>query len=110
VADRAAGGGVPGRDLAAVIREQAEPAIAAGIHPMSLAAEPIAQAVVARFRAAVSDDQLPAELLGWLQAVNDPRRERYLRLLSVINEWPQPDSLAAVFDWTTDAVRARLAG
>jgi DNA-binding transcriptional MerR regulator len=110
VADRAAGGGVPGRDLAAVIRDEAGHAIAAGVHPMSAGADPIARAVVARFRTAVPDDQVPAELLGWLAAANDPRRERYLRLLSVINEWAPPESLAAVFDWTSDAVRARLAG
>ena len=110
VADRAAGGGVPRRDLAAVIRDAAGPAIAAGIHPTSSGADPIVKAVVARFRAAVPDDQVGGKLLGWLAAANDPRRERYLRLLSVINEWAPPESLAAAFDWTTDAVRARLAG
>jgi len=110
VADRAAGGGVPGRDLAALICHEAQPAIAAGIHPRSSAADPVARAVIARFRTTSSSEQAPTELLDWLAAANDPRRERYLRLLSIINEWAAPESLAAVFAWTTDAVRARLAG
>jgi len=34
--------------------------------------------------------------------VNDPRRERYLTLLAVINGWPGPESLAPVLDWSTE--------
>ena len=42
---------------------------------------------------------------GW-SAVNDPRRERYLTLLAVINGWPAPESLAPVLDWSTRALSA----
>jgi len=110
VADRAEGG-VPRPDLAATISHQVRAAMAAGVEPMSAGAEPIIGAVVARYRGgAIPGDQLITRLLEWLVTVNDPRRERYLRLLSVINEWPPPESLAPVFDWTTHALRARLAG
>ncbi|MGK4585021.1 hypothetical protein [Kitasatospora sp. HPMI-4] len=46
-------------------------------------------------------------LLDWLWSASDPRRERYLRLLTVINGWPAPQSLAPVFDWSARALRAR---
>jgi len=42
--------------------------------------------------------------------VNDPRRERYLTLLAVINGWPAPDSLAPVLDWSTRALGAPVPG
>ena len=44
-----------------------------------------------------------ARLLRRLRRMNDPRRERYLRLLAVVNGWPEPPSLAPALDW---AVRA----
>ncbi|WTT37531.1 MerR family transcriptional regulator [Kitasatospora sp. NBC_00085] len=35
-----------------------------------------------------------------------PPRGRYRQLLSVINGWPVPESLASVFEWFTRALRA----
>jgi len=103
ITDRGVTGGVPRRDLAAVIRDQAGAAMAAGVEPMSAA-------VAARYRTEEQPtDQVLHPLLGWLVAVNDPRRERYLHLLSTINEWPPPASMAPELAWTTAAVRARLA-
>jgi hypothetical protein len=46
-------------------------------------------------------------LSSLLETANDPRRERYLRLLSVINGWTAPDSLAPALDWFIRALRAR---
>jgi hypothetical protein len=43
-----------------------------------------------------------------LESANDPRRERYLQLLAVINSWPAPESLAPVLDWFVQALRARI--
>jgi hypothetical protein len=54
------------------------------------------------------NDDLRRQLSTWMEAVNDPRRERYLRLLSVVNDWPAPQSLAPVFDWFLRALRARI--
>ncbi|WP_158843435.1 hypothetical protein [Saccharothrix deserti] len=41
-----------------------------------------------------------------LETANDPRRERYLRLLAVVNGWRAPDSPAPAFDWFLRALRA----
>ncbi len=38
--------------------------------------------------------------------MNDPRRERYLTLLAVINGSPAPESLTPVLDWSTRALAA----
>ena len=48
------------------------------------------------------------QLLARLEAVNDPRRERYLTLLTVINGWPAPESLTPVLDWSIQALSARV--
>lgn len=55
------------------------------------------------------DTDLRRLLPARLETVNDPRRDRYFRLLAVINGWPAPQSLAPVFNWPVQAVRA-LAG
>jgi len=41
-------------------------------------------------------------------AVADPRRERYLQLLAVINGWPQPQRLAPMLGWSIEALEAQL--
>ncbi|WP_063052379.1 hypothetical protein [Nocardia arthritidis] len=45
-----------------------------------------------------------------LDVADDPRVERYWRLLAVINGRPAPPSLAPVFAWFTAALRTVLAG
>ncbi|WP_410608443.1 MerR family transcriptional regulator [Amycolatopsis sp. lyj-109] len=86
------GGGLR-RDLAAEVRAAVTPALAAGVDPGS----PQAAAIVD----ALGRD--PAELRNWLGAVHDPRRERYLELLAVINGWAAPESLAPALDWLAAA-------
>ncbi|WP_290055369.1 MerR family transcriptional regulator [Amycolatopsis solani] len=81
------------RDLAAEVRKAVTPALEAGIAPDT----PEAASIV---------DGLgldPRELREWLEAVNDPRRERYLGLLAVVNGWAAPESLAPTLDWLTAA-------
>ena len=81
------------RDLAAQVRDAVTPALDAGVAPDS----PEARAVV---------DGLgrdPGRLRDWLALVGDPRRERYLRLLAVINGWAAPESLAPAFGWLAAA-------
>jgi DNA-binding transcriptional MerR regulator len=84
------------RDLAAEVRDAVQPALAAGVDPGS----PQAAAIVD----ALGRD--PAELREWLSVVHDPRRERYLELLAVINGWAAPESLTPALDWLTAAVAA----
>ena len=100
------------RDLAAVVRDQVGPALAAGIEPTSPQADAVVAAVVSQYAHAfgrVDDDDLRRRLLTWAESVNDPRRERYALLLSVINGWPAPDSLTPVFDWLIRALQTRTA-
>ncbi|NUW45898.1 MerR family transcriptional regulator [Nonomuraea rhodomycinica] len=114
-------GAVPGPDAVAVVREKARPAVAAGLDPASEEAGAVVTAILTRYAlqstppgeagpAAGDDEGLRRRLLGHLEAVNDPRRERYLRLLAVVNDWPPPESLAPPLDWTVRALRARIAG
>ena len=43
-----------------------------------------------------------------LESMDDPRRDRYLQLLAVINGWPAPESLAPPLAWTVQALRVRM--
>jgi hypothetical protein len=97
------------RDSAALVRDAAGPALAAGIDPASPRAEAVVAAVTARYAHVFDcpdDDELRRRLLVRLESVNDPRWERYLRLLAVINGWPAPESLAPALDWFIRALRA----
>ncbi|MCX5127474.1 MerR family transcriptional regulator [Streptomyces sp. NBC_00347] len=99
-------------DVAAIVRDQVAPAVAAGIDPASPQADPIVAALMSR-TAHLLDDRDPAasrdQLLARLERINDPRRERYSSLLAVINDWPRPETLQPVLDWSVHALRARTA-
>ncbi|MFJ6440136.1 MerR family transcriptional regulator [Streptomyces sp. NPDC091649] len=100
----------PRRDIATAVRDQAGPALAAGIDPASPGADPIVAAFsahYARLLGSPDDVELRRRLATRLESVNDPRRERYLQLLAVVNGWPAPESLAPVFDWSVEALRVR---
>jgi DNA-binding transcriptional MerR regulator len=98
------------RDAAALVRDLAGPALAAGLDPAAPEADPVVAAVTARYArlsGGPDDVDLRRRLSSLLETANDPRRERYLRLLSVINGWTAPDSLAPALDWFIRALRAR---
>jgi hypothetical protein len=102
--------GRPLRDPAAAVRDQAGPALAAGVDPASPQADPVVAAVTAQYAHTLrhpDDGDLRRRLLTRLETANDPRRERYLHLLSVINGWPAPESLAPALDWFIRALRVR---
>ncbi|MEU4739239.1 MerR family transcriptional regulator [Actinosynnema sp. NPDC023658] len=88
-----------GPDPTAVARDAAAPAVASGVDPTSPEAGRLVAAVLARVR--VPRDRL----VPLLEAANDPRRERYLRLLAVVNGWGPPDSAAPALDWFLRALR-----
>jgi hypothetical protein len=101
----------PRRDPAAAVRDQAGPALVAGIDPASPQADPVVAAVTAQYAHVFGrpdDVDLRRRLLTRLETANDPRRDRYLQLLSVINGWPAPESLAPALDWFIQALRARI--
>ena len=88
------------------------PALAAGVDPASPQADAVVAAVTAeyaRLSGRPDDADLRRRLLTRVETANDPRRERYLQLLAVINGWIAPESLAPVFDWFTEAAEPRPA-
>ncbi|MFJ6612608.1 MerR family transcriptional regulator [Streptomyces sp. NPDC091289] len=100
----------PRRDIAAAVRDEAGPAVTTGIDPASPQADPIVAAFTAHYARLLGrpdDVELRRRLATRLESVNDPRRERYLRLLAVVNGWPAPESLAPVLDWSVQALRVR---
>ncbi|MFJ9248726.1 MerR family transcriptional regulator [Streptomyces sp. NPDC101776] len=102
--------GGPRRDIAGVVREQVGPALGAGIDPASPQADPFVSAFIGHYARLLSrpdDVDLRRRLAARLSGVNDPRRERYLQLLAVVNGWPAPESLAPALDWSVQALRVR---
>ncbi|MGW8743037.1 MerR family transcriptional regulator [Streptomyces sp. NPDC055794] len=100
----------PRRDIAAAVRDQVGPALTAGIDPASRQADPIVAAFTAHYAQLLGrpdDVELRRRLATRLESVNDPRRERYLQLLAVVNGWPAPESLAPALDWSVEALRVR---
>ncbi|MEV2268823.1 MerR family transcriptional regulator [Nonomuraea africana] len=98
----------PRRDFAAMVREHVGPALDAGVDPASPQAGAVVAAVMTQYARAFGcpdDLDLRRRLLARTESANDPRRERYLQLLAVINGWPAPESLAPVFDWFVRALR-----
>jgi DNA-binding transcriptional MerR regulator len=81
------------RGLAAEVRDAVTPALDAGVAPDSAQAAAIVDGL----------GRHPGELREWLKTVNDPRRERYVELLAVINGWAAPESLTPALDWLTAA-------
>ncbi|WP_263731839.1 MerR family transcriptional regulator [Cellulomonas sp. SG140] len=111
-ADRAlAGTTVPRRDVAATVRDLVAPALAAGVDPTSARADPTVAALTAQCAQLCGrpdDADLRRRLLHRLETVNDPRRDRYVELLAVVNGWRAPEALAPALDWSVAALRARV--
>ncbi|MGW7080168.1 MerR family transcriptional regulator [Streptomyces sp. NPDC054866] len=102
--------GLP-RILAEAVRAQVTPALTTGTDPASPEAEAIVTALAthyAHIHGLPDDTALRRRLVSRLETMDDPRRDRYLTLLAVINGWPAPESLAPALDWTVRALRARL--
>ncbi|WP_069885865.1 MerR family transcriptional regulator [Streptomyces luteocolor] len=100
--------GLP-RILAEAVRSLADPALSEAIEPTSPLAAPIVAALAAHYAGIVGapdGEDLRRRLAARLDVMNDPRRDRYLYLLAVINGWPAPEGLAQVIDWTVRALRA----
>ncbi|MFC8956352.1 MerR family transcriptional regulator [Streptomyces sp. NPDC057101] len=100
----------PRRDISATVRDQVGPALTIGLDPASPQADPIVSAFTAHYAHLLGrpdDVELRRRLATRLESVNDPRWERYLQLLAVVNGWPAPESLAPVFDWSVQALHVR---
>ncbi|MBQ0900872.1 MerR family transcriptional regulator [Micromonospora sp. U21] len=103
--------GLPRPDAVAVVRDAVAPALAAGLDPAGPEADSVISAVTARYaglNASPDDADLRRRLLDRLDAANDPRRDRYLDLLAVINGWSTGGAVAPALDWFSRALRARM--
>jgi DNA-binding transcriptional MerR regulator len=99
------------RDPVAVVGDLVGPALAAGVEPDSAQADPVVAAITARYTRDFGrpDDVDPGRrLLTRLETANDPRRQRYLRLLAVVNGWQAPQNPTPALDWAARALRARV--
>ncbi|MFG1843172.1 MerR family transcriptional regulator [Micromonospora sp. NPDC049175] len=103
--------GLPRPDAVAVVRDGVAPALAAGLDPTSPAADPVVAATTSRYASlhGHSDDaDLRQRLLDRLVLANDPRRDRYLDLVAVLNGWSTGDATAPAVDWFIRALHARM--
>ncbi|MGV4980933.1 MerR family transcriptional regulator [Streptomyces sp. NRAIS4] len=112
-ADLPESGSAPPRpDVVAIVRDLATAAVDSGIAPESPQADPVVRELTAGCARALgrTDDAEPHRwLLPRLDAANDPSRDRYFRLLAVINGWPAPQPLTPALDWSVTALRTRSA-
>ncbi|MEV4441829.1 MerR family transcriptional regulator [Streptomyces sp. NPDC049577] len=96
--------------LAELIRQRTAGAREASIAPDSEAARPVVDEL-ARQCAALAGREDGPDFRAWLEdrleIGRDSRYERYWRLVSTINGWPQPDMGPAV-DWLLTALRSAL--
>ncbi|MFD6396017.1 MerR family transcriptional regulator [Nocardia sp. NPDC060249] len=99
-------------DLTEAVRTLVGDAIAAGIGPQSAAATLIVDALTARYATTFDrpdDTALRRWILERLEVADDPRVQRYWRLLGTVNAWPDQPDLAPIFTWFTQALRAHVA-
>ena len=97
------------RDLSDYVRERVTAALTAGIDPAGSTAAPILDDLVERYAETFQTTDTPNyrnALLRRLEIANDPRTERYLNLLHVINGWPTQPSRTPIFDWFTCALHS----
>ncbi|MFI7654194.1 MerR family transcriptional regulator [Streptomyces albidoflavus] len=101
--------GVPRPDLTATVREIVAPALARGLAPDSPRAEEILTVLLARCAPPPggAEAERVRKLTARLERYADPRRERYVRLLAVVNGWPPPSSTRPALTWAYEALRAR---
>ncbi|MGX6606572.1 MerR family transcriptional regulator [Micromonosporaceae bacterium Da 78-11] len=97
-------------DAVALVRDLAGFAVAARLDPASPECDSLVAEVLTRYADTVGrpdGPELRRQLAATLRSADDPRWQRYLALLSVINGWPVPDSLTPVLDWFLAALAAR---
>ncbi|MEU1289001.1 MerR family transcriptional regulator [Kitasatospora sp. NPDC005856] len=98
--------------LTATVTTEVRAALSAGVAPASADADPVVATLTAAYAEAFGrpdDAALRQWLFDRLGTADDPRAERYWQLMATINGWPVPEGLRDVFEWFTEALRARLA-
>jgi DNA-binding transcriptional MerR regulator len=94
----------------ALVRDLTGFAASAGLDPALPECDGLVEAVVTRYAATVGEPDGPGlrrRLAAALRSANDPRWQRYLDLLAVINGWQRQQSINPVLDWFLAALAAR---
>jgi uncharacterized protein (TIGR03086 family) len=98
------------KEVAELFRERADAALAAGTPPDSPLAEPIVAGIIEAWlptqKGIRTDGSEARELLREQLESTDERIERYWRLISVINGWPEPPRWGPAGAWLVAALRA----
>lgn len=95
------------RDVVATVRDMASPVMYAP--PASPQAAQVVSMVLADYGDVCGlepGDELQQRLISRLEAAKDPRRERYLHHLSVINGWTESEPLGPALEWFLEALQA----
>jgi DNA-binding transcriptional MerR regulator len=96
-------------ELSDYVRERVAAALTAAVDPTGSTAAPILNDLVQRYAETLQTTDTPTyhnALLARLEIANDPRTERDLNLLHIINGWPSQPSLSPILDWFTCALRS----
>jgi DNA-binding transcriptional MerR regulator len=104
-----AGSRIPRPDAVALALAEARPALAAGVAPDSPAAATVVAALTERYAATLGrpmDGAVRSRLAARLETAADPRRQRYLELLSVVNGWPALPAETDPLAWSRAALAA----
>lgn len=95
-------------ELPEPVRERIAAAQEAGIDPLGREAEPIVESIVQLFAQAyphIPDVEMSAWVIQQLEVTNDPRVERYWRLVWAVNGWEVVPGLLPVSSWLLQALR-----
>ncbi|MEU1205836.1 MerR family transcriptional regulator [Nocardia sp. NPDC005825] len=96
-------------DLTEAVRADIGKALADGLSADSPAAAAVVDGLTARYAETFGkpdDARLRRWILERLEVADDPRVERYWRLVSAINGWPKLPDMGPVFTWFAAALRA----
>ncbi|GIF48353.1 MerR family transcriptional regulator [Asanoa ferruginea] len=107
-AERADGGRMGlHHQLTMKVRDRVTSAMEAGIEPASPAAAAVLDEIVASYAETFETTDTAAyraKLLTRLRTANEPRTERYVHLIDIINDTPVAAPLGPVFDWLIAAL------
>lgn len=98
----------PRKHTVAVVAETVRPLLASDVLPGSPQAAAVVSHVASVYAASRNVPDSPSlrtRLAAHIAAANDPRRERYMTLLAIVNGWSPPDHPRAELIWFLEALR-----
>jgi DNA-binding transcriptional MerR regulator len=96
-----------GRDLVATVCARVRPVMDSGTAPDSPEADAAVAGMTAHYARLMGHDDdiaLRRRLVARLERANDPRRRRYMELLSRVNGWLAPADISPLLGWSVQAL------